>query len=118
MSDYVEVSLDKMSGGAAIERFNDALKDVLENISDPNMNPDTVREIVLSVKFKQDKNDASKVAYAIEVRKKLAMPVAVGAIMYIGKENGQIKAIGFGAIRQPKIPLKIICRRGKLWQMT
>ena len=50
------VTLGNLGDGAAIEKFNDELQKVLDNIIDPNTKADMVREIVLKVRLKPDEN--------------------------------------------------------------
>ena len=47
-----KLSLANISQGAAIERFDLALGEILDNIQDPNTDPEAVREINLKVKIK------------------------------------------------------------------
>ena len=47
-----EVSLATLGSGAAVERFDAALKEALANIADPNTAPKITREITLKVKIK------------------------------------------------------------------
>ena len=93
MHDWEEVSLDNIHGGAAIERFNDALSEIIDNIIDPNTEPDKIREIKISVKFKPAKEDRKQVAYIINVEKKLAPARPVGSFMFVGKDKG--KSVAF-----------------------
>jgi hypothetical protein len=47
-----EVSLVTIGGGAAVELFDDALKEALRNIADPNTEAKTPRDIVLKVRIR------------------------------------------------------------------
>jgi len=53
------VSLDNLGGGAAVEKFNDELVEVLRNIQDPNTSPTAMREIKLTVSLKPAEDRAS-----------------------------------------------------------
>jgi len=44
------LTLETLADGACVERFNDALLSVLENLADPNTGTKT-REVVLKVKI-------------------------------------------------------------------
>jgi hypothetical protein len=89
MSDWENVSLDNIAGGGAIERFNDALEEIIANIHDPNVEQEQTRSITLQVLFKPDKNGDGKILCGIKVNKKLAQPKPIGAIIYGGKEKGK-----------------------------
>jgi len=71
MSELTEVSLETLGGGAAIERFNYELQNVLNNIGDINTKADAVREVSLKVKIKPNEDRAFCVI-SIEVSGKLA----------------------------------------------
>ncbi len=90
MSDYVEVALDSIYGGAAIERFKDALDDVIQNILDPNVESGKTREIHLVFRFKPDANNSSKVMYDFQCKTKLAHPQPLGTVMWVGQKDGEI----------------------------
>lgn len=47
-----KLSIINIGGGAAVEKFDIALQQVLDNIADPNTVENAVREIVLRVRFK------------------------------------------------------------------
>lgn len=84
------VTLRTLAGGAAIERFDDALKRVLENILDPNTDASALRSVVLVVKFKPG-NDRSIVAATVDCAAKLAAPSAYPTMMHIGEsEDGPV----------------------------
>lgn len=53
--DY-DLSLSNLAEGAAIQKFDDELQKVLNNIVDPNTPADVTREVQLIVKIKPDKN--------------------------------------------------------------
>ncbi|HKX31346.1 MAG TPA: hypothetical protein VJ302_26915 [Blastocatellia bacterium] len=65
------VSLANLGDGSAVERFNYELQRVLNNISDPNTEAKTPREVTLKVKIKPN-IDRDFSAVTIEVRSKLA----------------------------------------------
>ena len=65
---------------------------MIENIVDPNVEVKTVREINLKVKLKPDESDRGKVFYAIEVKTKLAQPLPVGSMLYVGKDKHRVVA--------------------------
>ncbi len=89
-----EVSLATIKGGAAVEKFNHALSQVLENIDDPNTDADAERSISLVVKMKPSP-DRAEVAYTIQVKPKFAPPTADGGLMYVGRRHGGLVAVDF-----------------------
>lgn len=68
------ISLDTLNQGAAVERFNMALQEVLDNIQDPNTEPKAARTVTLKCTIKPD-DDRGVGNIKIEVVAKLA-PVA------------------------------------------
>jgi hypothetical protein len=85
------VSLDTLGQGAAIEKFEDELNRVLENILDPNTKPTAARSVTLTVTVKPDE-DRSFANTMIEVKSKLAPSRAVGTAIYIGRHAGRAVA--------------------------
>lgn len=96
------VSLDTLGQGAAVEKFQDELNRVLENILDPNTRPTAKRSVVLTVTFKPDE-DRSFANAVIDVQAKLAPTKAVGTAIYIGRHGGQAVATERDT-RQMKLP--------------
>lgn len=92
MNEWDKVSLNNLSGGAACELWDGALQEVIANMLDINTDPSKAREIQLCVRFAADKNDRKKVSYGIQVKTKLAPPLPVGNIMYVGHELGELAA--------------------------
>lgn len=78
------VSLDNLGGGAAVEKFNDELVEVLRNIQDPNTSPTATREIKLTVSLKPAEDRASA-AVTISTTKKLSPIKAYGTQVFIGR---------------------------------
>lgn len=87
----VTVSLDNLGGGAAVEKFNDELAEVLRNIQDPNTNPTTVRDIKLTVSLKPTEDRASA-AVLISTTKKLAPIKAFASQVFIGRGATGVEA--------------------------
>jgi len=67
------MSLASLMDGAAIERFDRALQDVIANTQDPNTSPTAKREITLKVTFKPD-DERFLTAFDINCSVKLAGP--------------------------------------------
>jgi len=74
-----------LGGGAAEEKFHDALKQVLDNILDPNTRPTTAREIILRVKIKptEERTDADVL---IACDTKLATTKAFPTKVFLGRD--------------------------------
>ena len=82
----MNVSLDSIGGGVALERFTDELQSVIANILDPNTDFKIKREITLSVKFTP--NEArDRCDLEIVSKSKLAPPKAVASHMMIGVDQ-------------------------------
>ena len=50
------ITLASLKGGAVVEMFDENLQKVIENIADPNTDPEKVRTITLKFKIKPDKS--------------------------------------------------------------
>jgi hypothetical protein len=85
------VSLDNLGGGAAVEKFNDELAEVLRNIQDPNTSSTAVREIKLTVSLKPAEDRASA-GVTIATTKKLAPIKAFASQVFIGRGAAGIEA--------------------------
>lgn len=92
MGDYEEVSLETLTGGAMVEKFNNAIKDVLENIFDPNVEHNVNREIHLIVKCRPSPSDPQEISYSGQVKLKLAQPIPVDGKIFGGTKDGQYVA--------------------------
>lgn len=77
-----KLSLLNLGGGAAIERFDDELQAVLDNIADPNTVENATREVILKVKIKPKERDYAKID--IVCSSKLASAESYNTNIYIG----------------------------------
>jgi hypothetical protein len=69
MDEIAEVGLTTLMGGLAVERFNDALAEVLKNIIDPNTPAKAKRGIKLEVTFKPGRDrDLGDVELAVSAK--------------------------------------------------
>jgi len=82
-----KASLLTLARGAAIERFDDEMQRVLDNIVDPNTR-EGVREVNLKVKIKPDSN---RVTGAVEIlcTSKTQPAHPCSTMFYIGKQGGR-----------------------------
>jgi hypothetical protein len=78
------LSLANLGAGAAIERFDDELQAVLNNIADPNTNEKAAREVVLKVKIKPEDRNYAKIE--IVCTSKLAPAESYATNIYIGAD--------------------------------
>ncbi len=85
------VSLETLRDGAVSERFNIALQEVLDNILDPNTEPEKARTITLKFSIKPNK-DRDFCAVSISSDVKLAPISSLGTEFFIGKQDGKLVA--------------------------
>lgn len=71
-----------------MERIDDAMDKVLENIADVNTKPDGVREITLKLKIKPT-NDRSAAMVEISCTPKLSAVAPYPATLYLGRNAGK-----------------------------
>lgn len=65
------INLEKFAGGALTEKFNIALKEVLENIADPNTSSTIKRKLIIDLTFVTDEDRELSVV-GISTKTKLA----------------------------------------------
>jgi hypothetical protein len=90
------LTLNNLAEGAAEELFQHELSRVLENILDPNTEPEAKRQITLKVTFapkegKDGERETSDVS--LEVSSKLAAIRGVGSGLYLGRRSGKAVAV-------------------------
>jgi hypothetical protein len=103
MSDYVKVSLDNISSGAAVERFDEAFAQVISNILDENTEAKKERVITLKFKIKPLDEERRSVACLIQCNNKLAPVRDIESFMYVGQKDGELMAMQEDASQQ-KLP--------------
>lgn len=92
MPKVMKVTIATLSNGAAIERANLELANVLENIMDPNTSLKFTREINLKIKIKPT-DDRTAGGVTIQATSKLAPVAEHQTQLYIGKDvNGEPEA--------------------------
>lgn len=85
------VTLASLSNGAALERFDDELAKVFENILDPNTKAEALRSVTLTVKIKPSENrDIGATEFVVTA--KIAAPKPIATVLFIGRKNGKIVA--------------------------
>lgn len=83
-------SLSDIKGGVVDDLFCEAWNDLLDNLSDPNVKPDAVREIVLKVKVKPTDQLLGPAQVSVEISKKLPGIMPTGGSVIIDRTNGKI----------------------------
>lgn len=97
------ICLETLKGGAAIERFNDELAKVLQNIIDPNVESKTKRTITLQVEWVPNE-ERTTVNIKIKCKSALAPSRPVETFGYIGEKGGEVYATEYNP-RQPELPM-------------
>lgn len=83
------IDLEKFAGGALAEKFNMGLKEVLENIADPNTDPKKKRKLTLELSFEPDEErELSMVDIVVKTKLQPNMPVATKIIIDKDGEGG------------------------------
>jgi len=85
------ITLDNLKGGAVLERFEDELKRLAENVIDPNCEARAKREIVLRIVVKPD-SERRIATIGIYAYSKLAPPLALVTRAFFAKDGGQAVA--------------------------
>jgi hypothetical protein len=85
------ITLDNLKGGAVLERFEDELRRVAENVIDPNCEAKVKREIILRIVIKPDA-ERRIAAVGIYASSKLAPPLTLATVAYFGKDGGRAVA--------------------------
>ena len=90
------VSLDALDGGKFLERFNYAMKQVGNNIMDPNMDPEAKRGISIALELKPTGSGSLAVSY--QITPKLAKPAKSKFAMLVGQDprTGRIEINEYG----------------------
>lgn len=86
------ITFENLAGGALQERFGDVLKEVLENIIDPNTDFKKARKINMVISFKPDEQRGYS-AVEFDVKPTLAPPKKVTTGIFIDRDrNGNAVA--------------------------
>lgn len=91
------ISLDRLCGGAVLERSTLALQQIARNIMDPNTDPEKARTLTIKMTFKPDESRKS-IALKVDTNIKLAPPVADSTLLLIGQDikTGRIEMSEYG----------------------
>lgn len=78
--------------GAAVELFEQELKRVLENVLDPNTEPEAKRAITLKVTVTPNK-ERTQIGVSVEADSRLAPFRGAGSVAFIGRKRGEVIAV-------------------------
>lgn len=95
------VSITSIARDAVVERFDDALAKVVENILDPNTKAEADRKIVIEVTLKPNES-RSMAATLVKCDVKTVGPRALETALYVGRKNGHPAATEYNP-DQPSI---------------
>lgn len=84
-------SLDQLMDGGVVERFNAELKRVMDNVYDLRTEPERVRTLSLTFKFKpNERRDAAEMS--VDVKTSLAPPIPLKQTVLMAQtDDGMVK---------------------------
>lgn len=80
------INLEKFAGGALSEKFNLALREVLENIADPNTKAETKRKLTVELTFVPSEDRELSIV-GIDTKTKLAATKSVATKILIDRDG-------------------------------
>ncbi len=92
-----KIDLNKFAGGTLQEKFNDAMREIAQNMKDPNTSYRNKRGITISIGFTQnEQRDNVNVSINVVTKPSPVMPIET--TMYIGKDldTGDIEIREYG----------------------
>lgn len=91
------ISLDRLCGGALLERFTMLMAKIGQNIMDPNTDPEKNRTLTIKLTFKPDKGRKG-IKTSIAASISLAPPLADETMLLIGQDlrTGRIEMAEYG----------------------
>lgn len=93
MSQFKEVTLANIAGGAASEIFQRELNVVAKNIADQNTDPTKSRKITLSITLTPDEN-RQEIKATISAKSVVASVKPAQRTVFLGKVNGKAALLG------------------------
>lgn len=96
-------SLHSIGAGAAAEKFEAELKQVLENIRDPNTDATAKRKIVIEYVF-VPQEDRETVGVLIAARSVLGATKPSSDMLYVGRKDGETIATVMHSAGKPEDP--------------
>lgn len=91
-NDVPTLTLATLARGAAEELFQQELPKVLENILDPNTEPESKRTISLKITLLPSK-ERTQVGIGVEIDSKLAAFRGAGGMVFVGRRMGKPIAV-------------------------
>lgn len=91
--EHEPLTLLNLAGGGIVERFQDALEEVLENISDVNTDPKATRAITIKVTFKPRDDDRDFGDISFDCSPSLAPPRKVHTQAWFGRDGKRYVAV-------------------------
>lgn len=88
----VDLTLETVAGGAAVELFNAELEKVLQNIHDPNTDEKMVRVVRLEVRIKPTP-DRESAQVLVSASSKVSASKPASDNVYLGMRNGRLVAV-------------------------
>lgn len=92
-----KLDLNKFAGGVLLEKFNGALKEVVQNLQDPNTSFKNKRGITISIGFTQnEQRDDAKITVSVTTKTSPVLPIETA--LYMGKDldTGDIEIREYG----------------------
>jgi hypothetical protein len=98
MSDQAtKLDLNKFAGGTLQEKFNRALKEVIQNMQDPNTSFKNKRGITISIGFTQnEQRDDAKITIAVMTKTSPVLPIETALSMGKDLDTGEIEIREYG----------------------
>lgn len=88
-----EVDLNNFANGALLDRVNNDLQKIMENIHDPNTDATKSRKLNITITLSPDKN-REVIATDINTKITLASATSVSTTMLVGKDSTTGKVVG------------------------
>lgn len=91
------VNLESFAGGALQEKFDNALQEILTNMTDPNTPWKNKREIMIKVTFEQnEERDDSNVHVSVATKTAAIKPISTKMAIAKDLETGKVFAEEYG----------------------
>lgn len=94
MDQLIEVTLASVQNGAAPELWQHEWKRVLQNIQDPNTDPEQKRSVTITVSVEPSEDREGGVV-TLEVSSKIAGPKPLKSAVHFADKHGQPVAVSF-----------------------
>ena len=92
-----KLDLNKFAGGVLLEKFNGALKEVIQNMQDPNTSFKNKRSISIVIGFTQnEQRDDAKITVAVTTKTSPVLPIETALYMGRDLDTGDIEIREYG----------------------